>query len=287
MAQAAGVTANAELAATKQALITSIVQAELGVNAQIAPTVTDVSMFAVKGAKSISFPKAGSFTVANRATGEAGGKSKLTFGTDTLNLDQNAYVSWLIDSSDEVQSTVEVQKEYIKRVSIAHARYLDEKILASISAAAGDTSQTGDITDAKILAMRKYLLSKNANINELTLVISVDQEAIALGIDKFVRADAYGTSNIPAGVIGRVYGIPVMVHNAMPTGFNALMYAKSAACFGFQKGPKYGEQASIDYGVDSKLCAVDQLFGTCALQIAQAGETSGQSPLISALIPTP
>lgn len=285
MAQDAGVTGDAELGATKQALIANIVQRELAAAAMIPKTITDVSMFAVKGAKSISFPKAGSFTVNNRATGTKGTKQTLTFANDTMLLDQNAYVGWLVDSTDELQSTVEVQSEYIKRASTAHARNLDAVILGKISAAAGDSSQTGDVTEAKILAMRAYLLGKNANLADLTLVVSVAQEQIMLNIDKFIRADAYGSSNIPAGVIGKLYGVPVMVHNALPAGFNALMYEKSAACYGFQKGPAYDEQKSIEYGVGSKLCAVDQLFGAQALQIAQESAGAGKSPLISALIP--
>lgn len=285
MSQVTGVTANAELGATKQAVITSLVQRELAAKAQMASTITDVSVFAKPGMKSIDFPKTGSLTVANRATGEQGAKSKLTFATDTLSLDQNAYVSWLIDSSDALQSTVEVQTEFIKRASTAHARNFDTVVLAGLFGAASDVTQEDDIDAAKIIYMRKYLLTKNAILNDLTLVVNPDQEAKMLAIDAFVRADAYGSSNIPSGVIGRVYGVPVMVQNGLPAGCNALMYEKSAYCYGFQKGPAYGEQSDITFGVGSKLCAVDQLFGTKALQIAQAGAASGKSPLICALVP--
>lgn len=284
MAQASGVTANAELGAVKQALIASIVQKELAFAAQMPKTITDVSVFAKPGMKSIDFPKTGSLTVANRATGEQGTKSKLTFLTDTLALNQNAYVSWLIDSADELQSNIDVQAEFIKRAATAHARNLDTVILSGLYNAAHDTSFTvGNIDAAKIIAMRKALLAKNANIADITLVVSVEQEAVMLGIDQFVRQDIYGTSNVPSGVIGRVYGIPVMVQNGLPANCNALMYEKSGFCYGFQKGPAYGEQSDITFGVGSKLCAVDQLFGVKALQVAQESAPAGTSPLIVAL----
>ena len=73
------VTGNAALVATKQDLIAALVQKELIAKAILAGTVLDVSRFAVKGAKTIAFPKAGSFTVEDRATGVQATIQNLTF----------------------------------------------------------------------------------------------------------------------------------------------------------------------------------------------------------------
>ena len=95
------VTGNTQLAPTKQDLIAALVQRELKFQAKLLPTVTDVSVFAVKGSKSISFPKAGSFTVENRASAASGTLQDLTFTTDQLLTDYRAYVAWSVDSVDE------------------------------------------------------------------------------------------------------------------------------------------------------------------------------------------
>jgi nucleoid DNA-binding protein len=98
------VTGNTQLVATKQDLIAALVQKELKFQAKLVGTVTDVSAFAVKGAKSVSFPNSGSFTVENRATAVAGSIQDLTFTAEQLLLDQRLYVGWLVDSNDEYQS---------------------------------------------------------------------------------------------------------------------------------------------------------------------------------------
>ena len=98
------ITGDTQLAATKQAVIAAVVAKELAFQAKLAPFFTDYSSWAVKGAKSVSVPKAGSLTAVDRATGVQGDASVLTFTADLIPLDRNMYVAWIIDSSDEVSS---------------------------------------------------------------------------------------------------------------------------------------------------------------------------------------
>lgn len=277
------ITGNTQLSSTKQDLVAALVQKELAFQALFLPTVTDLSMFAVKGSKSVSFPKMGSFSVENRASGATGNAQALTATTDQLNLNINAYVSWLIDATDEYQSNIDVIKEYIKRAASAHARYLDSQIITTLEGAAfntpASTAGSQNLTDAVILNMRQQLFAKNADRMNCTMAVSVDQEAVLLGIDKFVRYDALGVSKIPDGAIGKIYGMPVFVSNGLETG-QCLMWDKAALGVAFQKGANYAEQQKIEYGTNSKLCAVDQLFGVKALQVAQEGVSAGKSALI-------
>jgi hypothetical protein len=277
------ITGNTQLGSTKQDLIAAIVQRELAASAMFLPTITDLSMFAVKGAKSISFPKAGSFTVENRASGATGNAQTTAFTTDQMLLNVNAYVSWLVDSTDAYQSNIDVLAEYIKRASSAHARYVDSKIITELEAIAfnspASTAGSSPISDVNILSMRKQLFQENADRNNCFMALSVDQEAVMLGIDKFVRYDALGVSKIPEGAIGKIYGIPVFVSNLLETG-QVLMWDKASLGVAFQKGANYAEQQKIEYGTNSKLCAVDQLFGVKGLQIAAEGVASGKSPLV-------
>jgi len=279
------ITGNAQLGATKQDLIAALVQRELKFQAKLLPTVTDVSVFAVKGSKSISFPKAGSFTVENRATTASGSLQDLTFTTDTLNTDYRAFVAWSVDSVDEYQANVEVQAHYVKMAASAHARNIDDLILAQLDTFSGYQQAVG-IDQTKILNARKWLLKNQANISDCKIVINPDDEAILLAIPEFVRADAYGQSNIGSGVIGRIYGMDVLVHTK-PNLLKSFIYSKEAIAFGLQKAPQYDEQKNILIGTGAMIAAVDQLYGfkslrlTEGLDFAGVALAAGKSPFIA------
>lgn len=278
---------NTQLGPTKMDVITALVQKELKFKAKLAPFFTDVSKFAVKGAKTISFPKLGSFTVTERASGVAGDASLINATTDTLALNIPAYIAYIIDSNDSVQSTLEFESEAAKRAGSAHARYLDQKIITELVSAAGfNAAAAGNIAIADILDMREFLVGNEAEVENTVLVIGPDQEKAMLQIAEFTRQDIYGSSNVPAGVIGKVYGIQVLVHNAMTAG-QAIMAEKSALCYGFQLAPNASEQMANQYGSQAKRVAIDQLFGVKGVQIDQSGlyaPAAGKSGLIAKLV---
>jgi N4-gp56 family major capsid protein len=273
------ITGNTELVATKNDLITSLVQKELKFRAKLLASVTDLSSYAGKGMKSISFPKLSSFTVENRASAAPGTIQALSATTDKLDLSLNAYVSWLIDSSDEIQSSMDVQIENALRAASAHGRYVDEQIIAVLEAGAGLDVGTAPLTADLILDAREQLLKSFADPAACVMLIGPDQEKAMLKIAEFVRADYYGSSNIPSGQIGTVYGMPVMVHQGVGAG-KGYWYSKDAVGIAFQKAPSMAEQSEIAYGTNAKRVAIDQLFGVKALQTGELGAASGKSPLI-------
>lgn len=273
------VTGNTQLLATKNDIITAMVQKELAFQAKLMPSIMDVSQYAGKGMKSISFPKFGSFTVENRASGVAASLQDLTATVDKLDLDRRATVAWLIDSMDELQSSVEVQAEYVKRAAASHARDVDAQIIAKLESDAGWDIGATPITQDLILEMRQKLLENDADSNMLTLLIAPAQEREMLNINNFVQAFAYGQGNIPSGVIGKVFGVPVMVHNGVTAG-KAYMYEKSALAIGFQKAPQYDEVKDPRYGTGAMVAVVDQLYGLKAMQTAEKGAAAGKSALI-------
>lgn len=249
---------------TKQDLIAALVQKELAAKANLLPTVTDVSRFAVKGAQSIKFPKLTSFTPINRAFGAAGDAAVLTATNDQLDLDLNAYVAWIVDSSDEVQSTIEWQSELAMRAASGHGRYVDTQLIAELEAE-GAAATIGAISRDIFLEMRETLLAANAELDELHFVCGPDSETKLLKIDEFTRAEVYGSSIIPAGVLGKLYGVPVRVNNQVAAN-SFYMYAQSGICIGFQKSPSMSSQGANEYGVNAERHAMDQLFGVKALQ---------------------
>ncbi len=267
------VTGNTQLSAVKADVIAAMVQRELKHQAKLIGTVSDVSAFAVQGMKSISFPTTGSFTVENRASATAGTIQDLAFSKETLDLNYRAYIGWLIDSVDAYQSTPDIQAEYVKRASTAHARNLDEQVLTVLDASSG-YQQAAGVDKTKILNARAWLLKNQARLEDCTLLLNVDDEKAVLAIDEFVSADKYGTSNIPSGVIGKIYGINVMVHTK-PTLAKSFIYSKEGIAFGLQKAPQYDEQKDIRYGTGSMLAAIDQLFGFKALQLGNGLDSAG------------
>jgi hypothetical protein len=279
------ITGNTQLGPTKQELISSLVQKELAFQAKLLPTVLNVSNFAVPGSKSISFPKLTSFTVINRTEGAAGDAAALTATVDTMLLDKNAYIAYVIDSMTATQSNINAQLEYAKFAASSHARYVDNQIIGALQSGAASFENVGadaDVSYDDLVAMRLKLIKADANLAQCVIVVSPAQEAVMFGLDEFKRADVFGQGNIPSGVIGRILGMNVIVHNGLADK-ELYMYEQTGLAIGFQKAPAMSEEETNAYGVGAKRVAIDQLFGVKALQTGLKGAAAGKSPLIVGL----
>jgi hypothetical protein len=274
------VTGDTNVSALKTAVLSSLIQDELAIKGVLQKTITNVSEYAVKGAKSIGFPKADSFTVQNRASGQMANIQNLDFALDTMPLDQRATVAWIIDAMDEAQVALDLQGVYAVRAASAHARNIDAIIVAKMDAAA-QTASTGALTDAGILSARKQILTNNADRNGLQLILGPDSEATMLGTDKFVRYDALGVNNTPivTGLLGRYYGMDTYVSNSVQPG-NWYIWDKSAGAIGFQREPQTDQRPAPEYGSNSLLKVLDMLFGVQALQLGVEGAGATKSALI-------
>lgn len=272
-----------QIDATKAAAISEKVQRELKFAAKLAGTVMDVTGFAQPGLKSISFPKLSNFTVGNRSSGAAADAQVITSTVDTLALDQNAYLAWIIDGMDALQSTVKWQAELAVKAARAHARYVDSKIIAELSSVARETTTEGSLSKALVIELRKNMVDNHVNPEECFLVCSSEEYAKLIAIDEFVSAEKYGVSNLPRGVVGKVYGLNVIEHSGLATGFYC--YHPEALALGFQAAPKMAAQPANEYGTSSERVAMDQLFGVKGLLIAENGAPSGKSALVFKMNP--
>lgn len=270
---------NTQSAATKQDLISQIAQKELKAAALFSSYFTDVSNFAVKGSKSISFPKLTSFTVGERGSAATLDAQAITATVDTLNLNVPAYLKWIVDPNDEVQSTLDWELETVSRAASSHGRYFDQKVRAVVLAEAAEVAASGSIDRDKILEMRQYLKKNEANMDQVTLFVAADQMTALLKIEEFSKADVYGSPVTQTGLIGRVFGIPVVETNQLNDG-EFFMAERGAIAYGFQKSPAYGEQDELDYGVGCKKRAMDALYGLKGLSIGQANAPVGVSALM-------
>lgn len=276
------ITGTTQLAPTKADIIAAVVQKELAFASKLLPFVTDVSQWAVKGAKTINIPKLTSFTITNRASGVQGDSSVLTSAVDTISLNFNAYCAWIIDSFDETQTSIQAQVEFAKRAASAHGRYLDTQILAVAASDAGLDVGAAPITRDLFLSMRQYLMQNDADMSNVVFVAGPDQETELLKITEFSNAQVYGTAVIPSGIIGQIYGIPIMIHNGV-TAAHCHMWEKSGLAVGFQKAPAMSSQGANEFGTGALRVAMDQLFGVDSLQNAVHGAAAGKSPLIAYL----
>lgn len=275
-----------ELGATKATLISNLVQKELAFRSILRGTVTDVSNYAIKGVKTISFPKLSGFTVGDRVEGVKGETQALTATVDSINLDINSYVSWAVDAFTAKQITIDGQLESIKKASAAVARYVDEKIittLASVAASFQNVGADSNVTYANLLDMRKKLLQADADLSQCVIIASPAQEAALLALSEFKDNSVFGgNAVIPNGQIGMILGMPVFVHNGLADK-QLFMYEKSAIAIGFSKEAEYGEESFIELGVGAKRCAVDMYFGLGGMQLALKGAAAGKSPLVIGL----
>jgi len=264
---------NTELVATKQEIIAEIAQRALVQSSKFLGTFRDVSNRAVKGASSISFPNYSSlFTVENRASGVAGTNQNPTFGKDTMDLNIRAHIQWLIDSDDEIESTLDVQRELITHAAQEHGRDLDARVITAMEAAAITTTTAGDLTQAVVLEMQQVLLQNKAMMDRLYLQVSPKQHAVLLQIDPFVSADKYGSAVIPEGVLGRIYGINVVVNTELAPD-QYFMYEENGFAVGFQRQPQFDEVNAPSFGAGAKQQVLTQKYGLKALQVGVPGAT--------------
>lgn len=274
-----------QLALTKATLISQMVQKELAFKAKLMSFVTDVSAMAVPGADTIKFPKLTSFTVVNRAEGVQGERSALTSSTDSLLLDQNAYVSWGIDSMTVLQNNINAELEFAKFAAAAQARYVDSQIIAKIRSVAASFINVGadaSATYANLLTLLEAIEVADGDVSQCVWLVSPAQKNVLMNVAEIKNWNQFGQATMPSGIIGNILGAPVVVHNGLASK-ELFLVEKSALVVGFQKAASYGEQPDISLGVNGKRAAVDQLFGVAGMQLALKGAAAGKSPLVVGL----
>lgn len=278
-------TGNTEVGNTKQDLIAALVQRELRFNAKLAPLFTDVSIFAVEGSKSISFPKLTSFTIQDRSEGQKGDAQALTSTLDQLDLNINAYVAWIVDAMTKKQANINVELEYARRAASAHGRYVDEKIIGVMRSAAYSFQNVGadaDVGYDDLLAMFEKYMSNDGLQEQGAWYFSVSQHTKAMNLNELKQLDTFGEPVIRNGVIQQLMGMPVVIHNGLVSK-ELFLCGRESIAYGFQSAPAMDEQKANEYGVGAMRVAVDQLFGVKAMQTGEKSAAAGKSPLIIGL----
>lgn len=267
------ITGNTELSATKQDLVAAMVQTTLREQAVVQARVMDVSRFAVPGAQSIKFPfRSSRFSVQKRSSSQKGSAQAIVYGGDKLDLDQNAYISWIIERFDDIQSQIAAEEDALSEAAAEHALQVDSDVVDAMvagAAAANDVTFATAIDRDDILDMRLKLREQNVPIQrpeDLTLLLAPQEERDMLDIADFTSADRFGSNQpIQNGQIGRVFGMPVLVSTEISSNVS-LLFHREALALGFQARPSFDEQKAVEYGAGSMRQALDQLYGWKVLQ---------------------
>lgn len=276
---------NTELGITKAEFISSIVQKELLAKAKMVPTITDISSIAIAGVDTLSFPKLGSFTAVNRVEGVKGDATVVQATMDSMLLDQNAYVAWIVDSKTKKQTSLAIEAELARRSASAHGRYVDNAILAGLKSYAFFSRNAGvpaNIDRASMLDMVEALETESDDMDQAVWTFSVDQKKALLNLNDFTANNVFGHDVLFSGEVGKLFGIPVIFHRSLETQ-QVLLHQKEGLAIGFQSQLAMDSQPANDYGVGATRDAMDQLFGTLGSNLGTGGAAVGKSPLIAKL----
>lgn len=262
------ITGDSSVDNTKMDLILQIVQRELQASADLIPTISNVSAFAEKGIDKISFPKLESFSAALKVSGTAADATTLNDSVDVMDLDQHAYVQWLIEKKASKQTRLNLEAEYAKRAASAIGRNVNGKIIADMIAgadAANDVTFAGAITRDNILDMMLSLDLQNFPKDGRVFLFSPQEYRDILDIPDFTKANEVGSGSAPlfSGQIGALFGVPVVISNLISAN-TALHYHREAHAIGFQIDPSFDQDK--DLANLAERYSVDTLYGSKVLQ---------------------
>jgi len=273
--------AEANIAPSKNDIVLNIIQKELEGKSVFFPLVQDVSRFAKKGQKTISFLKRSSVTAINKDCNASNPTQDFALTTDQLALDQKPYVSFTISDCDELESVVNLEAEAAKAAASAIQRYVDDAILNALIAGAGLTSAALTMTRDGVLEMLKYVDCNFAD--DIVIVASCVQKYDGLLKEaSFTEQQVYGAPVIKDGSMASLYGYPLVFSKRLPTD-QALVFDKNALAIGFQRGVKFRKQACNDVGADAWNYTWDAKFGVKILQENELAAGGGKSPWIAKL----
>jgi len=217
--------------------------------------VDDYSSLVSSAGDKIHVPSISEVTVQDKTQNTAVEYDATTETKVTMDIDQHKYASKMFEDIAMVQSNGALMAQYAQALGYAMAKQIDASIAGMIDAgiSSGATLGTDDtLTDAEMETALATLGEADLDYRDgnLTFMVNPTLYADLLSNSKFVRYDALGTSKIPSGRLGELYGIPVEMTNALGTGgtsVSGVIFHKSAGAVAFQQGVRSQAQYDIDY----------------------------------------
>ena len=184
----------------------------------------------------------------------------------TIVLNIWSYAAVGIEDIVKVQSIVDVQNEYQRKLGYAVAKDIDSKLAADF---AGFSQVVGTLgtaaTDANVLAAVKLLDDADVPQDDRFFIMSPAEKVAKLALDRWSNALYIGNSNLPVknGMLGDMYGLNLavttnLVKPAAGQANNAIFH-RDALALVVQRTPK----THIFYDIDvfSWKLAVEVIYG--------------------------
>lgn len=244
------------------------------------PLVEDYSALVSKFGDTINVPTIAELSASSKT---AGVDNKLSWtdasneGQETITINQHKYVGRLFEDIAVVQSREELFGKYAKHMGYALAKAVDvyiENLLRGLSTTQGLTTDN-TITNAEIETALATLGEADIDYTSGDVFFAVNPTLYAdlLANDRFIRYDAIGggVTPITSGLVGHIYGMPVLMSNIITSAGAATdeagyMFHRSAVGLAIQKGIRVQEQYDVDY-LGTKVVA-DIIFGASLFQTA-------------------
>jgi len=234
-----------------------------------------VQTFAVaNGIKSVDVPKAGGFTVGDKAENTAVTAQVITWAVDNLPLTKHRVIQVNLEKIAGLQSKVAQEMQIAERAGLDLAYDTDLKIVAEFYAGASASApdhiiayaNTTSLAGADILAAKLLLDTQKVPQDGRYLAVSPTSYSKLLAISDFIRYDALGAGQNPnairTGVVGNIYGAEVFMSNAVTTNQD-IYFHKSALAYGVQQSVSYDNDK--DLANLATLHSFDQIYGVKAL----------------------
>ena len=175
-----------------------------------------------------------------------------TATTITLNLWSYSAVG--IEDIVKVQSIVDVQNEYQKKLGYAIAQDIDTKLATDLGGFSRTVGTLGTaVTDANVLAAVKLLDDVDAPQDDRFFVMSPAEKVAKLALDRWSNALYIGTGDQPVrnGMLGDMYGLNLavttnLVKPAAGQANNAIFH-RDALALVIQRTPKTHLFYDIDF----------------------------------------
>jgi hypothetical protein len=184
----------------------------------------------------------------------------------TITLNIWSYAALGIEDIVKVQSIVDVQNEYQRKLGYAVARDIDSKLAADF---AGFSQVVGTLgtaaSDANVLAAIKLLDDADVPQDDRFFIMSPAEKVAKLALDRWSNALYIGNNNLPVknGMLGDMYGLNLavttnLVKPAAGQANNAIFH-RDALALVVQRTPK----THIFYDIDvfAWKLAVEVIYG--------------------------
>jgi hypothetical protein len=258
-----------EVDAASLEIVSQLVNLNLTRSLVMPGKLTDLSSEAQPGLDKIKIRKFTDLAVSTKAENSPVTYGISTLSTDDLLLDQHKYVALLFEKFAKIQGPQTFLTELAQNAAVQLALAFDAYLVGVVNAGAatGSLPNAGTIDKEAFIEARKELNSANVPAQNRYVGVHPDDYAEVLKIASFVNAEAYGTSSIPSGVVGTVFGMNVVENTAFTPG-EVLAWHGSCAAVAMQLTPTVQTQFDLDELADKWI--IDTIYGAKIIKAAAA-----------------